>query len=152
MAQYISDLTGCTVTNFVMSPTPAGALLDSATGSFSWTPADGTTPITTRALIDEGSTFTAYSMFDGSIFDPPQNFSDPKLTSPKGFHNDYKVDEDLDFWIIVHFAKDLLVHKFTLMKCGDGYPLDRLINTVQLKYLVSGSRLDYASGNELATN
>ena len=61
LASYISDLTGCTVTNFVMSVVPAGATLDAATGFFSWTPPAGTTPVTTRALIDEGSTFTPSS-------------------------------------------------------------------------------------------
>ena len=89
-----------------MSPTPAGSLLDAATGSFSWTPTAGTTPVTTRALIDEGSTFTP-----SSVYSP--EYTDPKLTSPKGFKNS-GVDDD--YSNTVQFVKDLRVHKFTLMK------------------------------------
>ena len=62
LASYISDLTGCTVTNFAISVLPTGAVVDAATGSFSWTPSAGTTPIKTQALLDEGSTYTASSM------------------------------------------------------------------------------------------
>ena len=59
LLDYISDLTGCTVTNVAISVLPAGAMLNAATGSFNWAPPATTIPTeVTRALLDEGSTFT----------------------------------------------------------------------------------------------
>ena len=50
-------MTGCDVSNWVMSPLPAGASLNAATGAFSWAPTAVSTT-QTRALIDEGATYT----------------------------------------------------------------------------------------------
>ena len=112
LASYITDLNGCTATSFELSVTPAGAVLDAATGAFSWTPPAGTTPTLTRALLDESSTFSASSTKNSF-------WSDPKLTSVKGFFNSNS--EFTGFYTnTVQFSKDFRVHKYTLMKRGDG--------------------------------
>ena len=119
LSNHISDLTGCKVTNYEMSPLPAGAVLDAGTGSFSWSPPAGTTPSPMMALIEEDSTFAA------SSYDYINFFNDPKLTSSSGFHSDNSGDL---YWNIVTFPKDFKVHKFTLMKRGDNKWLDKIIN------------------------
>ena len=109
-----------------MSVVPAGANLDAATGAFSWTPPATTTPTTTRALLDEGSTFTASSLQISSS--GCCDYSDPKLTSSWGFYNDNN-EFTSTYSNIVHFSKKMRVQTFILMKRADCCTT-RVINTV----------------------
>ena len=112
-----------------MSVVPDGATLDAGTGAFSWTPPAGTTPVLTRALIDEGSSYKASS----TKIAEGKDWSNPRLTATFGFHNDFNADPgSTTYSNTVDFLKDLKVYKFTLMKHGalTKWSYGRLINTV----------------------